>query len=206
MDIGGGIIFDDDTNLSWLKNANTAATNQFGLTQSVGMFPAAGEIGSTGRMNFATANNWITAMNAATYLGFNDWRLPTTTQPDASCETQNTNGVPGQGGGMDCTGSEMGHLFNVEFIMAVAPSPFDNVQDDVYWSGMLFAPNPNNVWGLSFEDGDQDAGVKDFNDFAWAVRSGDVSAPIIPEPATGVWMGTGLGGLLLLALPVRRTR
>ena len=136
-------VLDTDLNISWLKNANTAATNQFGLTQSVNVFPAAGEIGSTGRMSWFTANDWIDAMNTATYLGFSDWRLPTTTQPDATCSIQSPfGGFPDQGFGDGCTGSEMGHLSNVEGVTSAAPGLFSNVQAALYWSGTEFAPVP----------------------------------------------------------------
>ena len=72
--------------------------------------------------------HWIKAMNTANYLGFTDWRLPTTAQPDATCSLQNFLGFPGQSGGTGCTGSEMGHLFNVERVPAAAPFPFVSVQ------------------------------------------------------------------------------
>ena len=67
IDRGGGLIYDDVLNLTWLQNANLAATNTFGVSG----------IQSNGTMTWDTANQWITAMNAADYLGYNDWRLPT---------------------------------------------------------------------------------------------------------------------------------
>jgi len=62
-------------------------------------------------------------------MGPFDWRLPTTLQPDASCSTQSDpgGGLPLQGSGYGCTGSEMGHLFNVDGITAYAMGPFTNV-------------------------------------------------------------------------------
>jgi hypothetical protein len=74
--LGGDAYYDDVLDITWLADANLAATNQFGLTQSGDVFPVAGEVGSTGRMNWATANAWIAGMNAADYLGFDDWRQP----------------------------------------------------------------------------------------------------------------------------------
>jgi len=63
---------------------------------------------------------------------------------------------------------------------------------------MEFAPVPGNGWGFGTFNGFQYAVSKnDFNFFAWAVRSGDVS--VVPIPAA-VWLfGSGLIGLLGVA-------
>ncbi len=56
----------------------------------------------------------------------------------------------------------------------------------------------SDAWRFNFGGGSQGSGGKeDFDDFAWVVRSGDVSA--VPVPAA-VWLfGSGLIGLLGLA-------
>jgi len=58
--------YDTTLNITWLANANLAQTNTFGVSG----------INALGRMEWDTANNWITAMNAANYLGISNWRLP----------------------------------------------------------------------------------------------------------------------------------
>lgn len=83
--LGGQAVYDNVLDITWLANANLADTEAFGLTVSLNELPNPGEIGSTGRMSWFTANAWITAMNAAGgtgYLSYNDWRLPATAQPD----------------------------------------------------------------------------------------------------------------------------
>jgi len=129
--------------------------------------------------------------------GFTDWRLPTTTQPDASCSNPSTfTGFPDQGFGLNCTGSEMGHLSNVEGITTAAPGLFDNVQTLGNWSGTEFAPSTNFAWYFNFDLGNQTIDFKIDPLSAWAVRSGDVSAPPIPEPSTILLLGSGLVGLI----------
>lgn len=58
--------YDTVLDITWLANANLAQTSTFGVSG----------INANGRMEWDTANNWITAMNAASYLGISDWRLP----------------------------------------------------------------------------------------------------------------------------------
>ena len=59
--------YDTVLNITWLANANLAQSNQFGVS---------GINLSNGRMEWGTANNWIAAVNAASYLGISTWRLP----------------------------------------------------------------------------------------------------------------------------------
>src|ERR1700693_2381010 len=79
--LSGQVVNDTDLNITWLADANYAKTNGYD---------------TDGLMTWADAQSWITSLNTANYLGFNDWRLPTTS---VTCF------------GYNCTGSEMGHLF-----------------------------------------------------------------------------------------------
>jgi hypothetical protein len=64
---GVAVYYDDVLDVTWQGNANLAATETFGVS---GIDPA-------GVMQWGTADAWINAMNAANYLGYSDWRLPT---------------------------------------------------------------------------------------------------------------------------------
>jgi len=128
VDRGGGLIYDNVLNITWLQNANLAATENFGLTH----------ISAEGYMPWIRANNWIAAMNTANYLGYHDWRLP---------DSHNQNGS-GPVSGANVTGSEMGHMYyNNLGGDAYGPRPsstfvdgngntvtFHNLQAYGYWS------------------------------------------------------------------------
>jgi hypothetical protein len=60
-------VYDQTANISWLADANLAATNTFGVSG----------INPDGSMSYTTAQNWIAAMNAA-----NSWvRTPGACRP-----------------------------------------------------------------------------------------------------------------------------
>jgi len=105
--LGGQAVYDSDLNITWTADMRLAISNTFGTS---------GINASFGKMNWSTANTWISNMNAANYLGFNDWRLPTFANPDSSCTNDTAGTTPSSGpDGYNCTGSELGHLFYTEF-------------------------------------------------------------------------------------------
>lgn len=188
IDRGNGLIYETDLNITWLQNANLAATQTFGVSG----------ISSTGEMTGETADAWIAAMNAADYKGFNDWRAPI--------------GNANQCLGENCVpftrfGSELANLYYTELgNTAGGPlsntGPFNNVQPFWYWgdsgSGM---PSPEGTV-FHFGIGSQTNVVESAdNFFAWAVRSGDETAPV-PEPGTRPLLSV----LVTVALAGRRFR
>ncbi|HYA38137.1 MAG TPA: DUF1566 domain-containing protein [Candidatus Methylomirabilis sp.] len=188
--LNGQAVYDTDFNITWLANANLAASNTFGVSGIAG----------SGAMDWGTAQSWISAMDSANYLGYSDWRLPTTLQPDATCGSQSS----GASFGISCTGSEMGHLFYNELGGTAGTSIltshnsfldlFSNVQSDIYWSGTDYALTPGYAWVFGFSAGVQDGAYKSGSFLnAWAVRPGDIAA--VPIPAAAWLFGSGLLGL-----------
>ena len=151
-------------------------------------------------MTWADAVAWadgLSFFDTVRGVTWDDWRLPLTSQPDPSCSTQSLD-VPPQGLGVNCTGSEMGYLFNVEGIVASSPGLFTNVQQSLsYWSGSEYAPFPSLAWNFGFGSGFQLADARNIVLFAWAVRPGDVAAQSVAEPGTAISLGAALGLLWL---------
>jgi hypothetical protein len=166
--------YDTGLNITWLATAN-----------------------NTG-MNWTTANTWAANLSFTDGVHiYDNWRLPTVPQPDASCG--------GQSGGAsyayNCTGSEMGHLFYSELggtagqsiLTSADPdlAKFTNLQDFLYWSATEYAPNTGDAWLFIFNGGFQAETGKDGGLYALAVSPGDVAA--VPEAQTYALMLAGLG-------------
>jgi hypothetical protein len=210
--VAGAGVYDSTANVTWLANANLMATNTFGLSHGVNYgndaYGNPSEIYSGGSATWSGAEMWIAAMNAADYLGYNTWELPTTAVPDAGCGSIAT--------GYGCTSSMMGNLFYTE-LGGTAGDPittthtntagynlFNNVQASIYWSGTAYAPNPASAWYFITNKGSQDHTTKSTNLYAWAVLPGDVGMSAVPVPAA-VWLfSSGLLGLLGMSGKRRR--
>ena len=177
IDRGGGFIYDTDQNIIWTQDANINGTAIW-----------------ANQVAWAAGLSIVDTRPGAGGVTYNDWRLPATQQPDASCALQEDpgGGFPLQDIGIGCTGSEMGHLLNVDGISASSPGLFTNIQSR-YWSGTEYAPNTNQAWFIVFSNTSQFHEDKFVFYSALAVRDGDVAA--IPVPAA-VWLfGSALGML-----------
>jgi hypothetical protein len=195
--LNGEAVYDTDLDITWVANANLAASNTFGVTSGIILTGSA-----AGQMNWNTAQSWIAGMNAANYLGFKDWRLPTTLTPDASCSASQANAT-----GSNCTGSEMGHLFYSELggtagnniLTSGDPdlAKFQNIVPSYYWSTDYTPTGPTgDAYHFNFGAGDQIGSGKTATDNVWAVRSGDV---VVPLPAAIWFFGSGLLELIGIA-------
>ena len=174
-DRGGGLIYDDVLDITWLADANYAQTSNYD---------------SDGGMDFDEANTWAAGLS---YGGYDDWRLPTALNQDGSGPCANIN----------CTSSEMGHMFYNNLGATAGNSIllgtntdnlalFTNLQYVYYWSGTVYALDPAlYAWYFYTDFGIQSYSFQDFEFYAWAVRPGDVAA--IPEPETYAMLLAGLG-------------
>ena len=250
-DLGNGLVNDTTLNITWMKDANLVKTscdanNALWQAFNPTALPAA-QLSCNTKVQICTANvtlnwfeaeAWIAVLNAQNYLGYNDWRQPSTTQPDASCESQFPagGGNPAQGFDYNCTGSELGNLFNVSLnnpndagtgatggtlgtgcfvgTSGTAPAdcfttvgPFSNAQSFAYWSGTEFAPDTTLAWLFSTSYGVQTSGDKDNDDlFVWPVRSGQSVVAPVTPQNVPTLSLWGLGIMSLLLAFVARRK
>jgi uncharacterized protein (TIGR03437 family) len=128
---GGATVYDPITNITWLANANLAATNAFGLPLCTTPTAPSLCVAQDGAMSWSSASQFITNLNTAAYLGQTNWQAPTisTTCPGYGCEG---------------TDNPMGNLFYDQLGLVpgaaavatpnISVGPFHNLQPYLYWT------------------------------------------------------------------------
>ena len=217
--LGGQAYYDTALNITWLTNANLAASETFGVSG----------IQVDGGMSWFTAHDWLNAMNSNNYLGANNWRMPTF-EPingiainydytnDGTSDYGNNIGAPDtlyEGS----TANEMAYMYytnlngvNLYDIYGTQNTtwglpdtePFANLITDgnhingQYWTGVTFGEvSLESAFDFYFDHGGQ-GGTQKLStwNFVWAVSDGDIGASVVPVPAA-VWLfGSGLVGLV----------
>lgn len=176
FDRGGGLVYDDVLNITWMQNAN--------YTNGVMTF-----------YNAETFADGLEYYDSARDVVWDDWRLPamfvndmSLTGWEISSELSymyyiNLGYAPGYS--LD--------RWTVPEPTSDAYNPFTNLQYRGYWTEAT-SWMPTRAWGVHFHfgwTGYTDAGD---NSFVWLVRDGDVGAPTlsVPEPGSLALFGMGL--------------
>lgn len=151
----GLTVYDDVNNITWLADANLAATNRFTLPLCR-RSGAQACVNANGSMNYAAAAAWVSAMNAANYLGHSNWQLPTTPPIDRGCTKTGPNG---DSFGYGCAASALGSLYYNALglkapntavpIPANTAGPFSNLQPYLYWSQTSAGPSGFNTFSFN---------------------------------------------------------
>ncbi len=184
IDVGNGMVYDTLLDVTWLKDANYAATQ---YADSGGV-----QGDADGLMSWDSAMAWAAGLTVG---GVSGWRLPT---------INFGNPRPSQTGESPNAGNEFGWLWQqlaggLDTLPLDADiSPFTNLpylngsSSSSYWSGLETGPATAErilidcaCWDVYYD--------KSFELYAWAVHSGDVAG--VPEPAMLLLMAAGLAGV-----------
>lgn len=216
-DRGGGLLYDDVLDVTWLADANFAKTSGYD---------------SDGLMNWQQAMDW--AANLSYYdsvrgVTYDDWRLPMVRDGGLANDIWSSSGTD-RGWNVRTVGedgtvySELAHMYynNLGFKGYYSPSgayqsdfgifgdgtkggersglgpngAIQQLQSIVYWSGTAYSPFPgDSAWVFYTLDGFQQGYGQSSELYAWALRPGDVAA--VPEPVPAALFGVGLAGVML---------
>ncbi len=210
---GDKLVYDDVLDITWLLDANYAATSGFD---------------NDGLMNWQDSVAWADSLS---FGGYDDWRLPTV-NISGGCVRAN-DGTADCGYNPNTANSELSHMYfnNLGNIARVAPDgsfptpgyenvnssfvdantgltyTFENYIRGGYWTDTAYDPAPTfRSWAffsnLGYQDQSQQANLR----YAWAVRDGDVASKLQPTVTTPVPTPTSLGLLAfgLLAIRLRK--
>lgn len=199
IDRGGGLIYDDVLNITWLQDANYAKTSGYD---------------ADGIMTWDNAMVWAGNL---VYGGYDDWRLTSITDTGAPGCDWASSGTD-CGFNVDTAFSELAYMYHVNLGLESylnEDGSFDptfglfgndtglimNFQSEAYWSGTEYAPSPQYAWLFNPSNGGQDYLGKGNERAAWAVRPGDVAAQAVPAPGVLTLLGLGLIGMSVIRRP-----
>jgi hypothetical protein len=193
IDRGGGLIYDNVLDVTWMQDALIAQTT--GASSN-------GRLTWESAMAYASSATYFDSVRNTTW---DDWRLPQQfVTARGSALMYDTLGVQ----------SELAYMYYINLGYAAntghnpslpAPTssnynPFINLTYRAYWTE---TPNPlraGQSWAFHFHFGSSEIGGNTDPSRVWLVRDGDVAAlqQSVPEPGTLGLLGLGLAGIGLI--------
>lgn len=203
-DRGGGLIYDDVLDVTWLQDANYAKTSGYD---------------ADGLMNWSDAKTWAAGLSFSDGLRtYDDWRLPKVNPVNGVSINYSyaADGSTDFGFNITSQSSEMAYMYYANlsnpggntttgvvsgcYVQGSSNcldnvGPFGNLQAFTYWSGSGL----DTTYAFTFvmTNGYQLAYNKTVNRYAWAVRDGDVA--VVPEPENYLMFLVGLGMIASIA-------
>jgi hypothetical protein len=158
-----------DDNGSCQPDAAAAATCSAVTGGAIGCAQCAGTA-TCNTSGYSTIWQWLNQLNAASFAGHNDWRLPTVDRDGgtAQLETIVDTGVSGCGVDVPCVPP----TFDTGCTGECTVTSCSCTQAFGYWSATPDAGNPPNAWGVYFLDGGVYTFSKAGSDYVRAVRGG----------------------------------
>lgn len=223
-DRGGGLLYDDVLDVTWLQDASYSKTSGYD---------------SDGHMGWNQANAWVANLEYSDEVRgvvYTDWRLPTT-GPVNGVDYNGKfsfDGSTDEGYNISSPASELGYMFHVNLglkgyydTLGIARNDFGvlgngqygtrnvgpviNLRSTIYWTGSPQAEHPAlNAWMFDSYWGYQNFYSKWDELGVWAVRDGDVLTSSsrgsivssVPEP--GQWLLLMSGSVALLVFQRKR--
>jgi hypothetical protein len=202
-DRGGGLIYDDALDITWLQDVNYSVQDGFDSDGQMTWYDAISWVGSLNYYD-SVRNRWI-----------GGWRLPQANPINGitHVDVLSYDGTADWGYNITSSNSELAHLF---YVTLGNPGYYDVDGDPTgcfvsgyntcqknggpfampvlhsdYWTETQYDSDTTLVWGFFFGNGFQDHNSKNNDYRAWAVHDGDVAS--IPEPNAWSMLIAGLG-------------
>jgi hypothetical protein len=170
-------IYDSDTNLTWLKDANVALTLDYELSER------------SGYLTLDDALTFITYLNSISYLTGTNWRLPRD-EDSVGPEVNVPNGELG-----DLYYNILGNNFNGSNFSecdTVNGYCFNNIQRYGYWTRTRWSETSDFYFTFNFYNGSVDIIERDAVRAVWIVHPGDLITGIAGDTWQGeltTWQG-----------------